>query len=247
MASFLPQAISIGYIDARQMINLALATATNIGALYLVVVYSDWTRRLRYSRTSLRPLIFSLALAKGTLWFWTGSNVFSIVVLDNSQPLITLPARLLWLAVVLIQVWVTVRVKPAPLLPASLERELFNDGRMVLIVDDVEPFARMCRKTLEMNGINAEFATSGFDALTMIELERPRLMVVDLGLPDMDGVQFVRRARELGFEGPVIAVSGAVGLFDMEKLAPAGFVEILTKPFRTGDFVGVVHRCLQSS
>lgn len=229
------------FLDLAQYLDLAIATATNIGAIYLTVVMLCWTRRLRHSRTSLRPLIFSLALAKFALWFWTLSNIVNIIAADNNLPVATLPARFLWLFVVGVQVWVTTLVRPAPILPDSLDTEMDRDGRLVLIVEDNEALARVYRRSLEQVGINAEFVTSGRDALTIIGIEQPRLIMVDLGLPDMDGVALAERARAAGYKGTIIAISGAAGLIDAQKLG-ATFAQIVQKPIRPVELVGLVHQ-----
>lgn len=229
------------WIDIGQWCDLLIAALTCAGAAVLTVTMLHWTKRLRYSRTSLRPLIFSLALAKFALFFWTGSNVLNIMVGDASLPSATLPARLLWLVVVVIQVWVVTRIRPAPMLPDSLESELDRDGRLVLLVEDNEATARIYRRILEQAGINAEFATTGHDALTIIGMEKPRLLVVDVGLPGMDGVELAKRARVAGYKGAIVAVSGYAAIAAKE-LAGADFVEVVGKPIRAPDLVALVHR-----
>lgn len=228
-------------LDLMQLISLIIAVATNIGAAYLVVVMFSWVRRLKYSRTDLRPLILSLGVAKLALWFWTFSNILNTILFNEDQPLLTLPARASWLFVVLLQIRVTTRIQPAPILADELES---LDNRLVLIVEDNEAMARVYRRCFEAAGINAEFATSGGDALTIIEQEQPRMMIVDLGLPDMNGVELVDRAREAGYTGPIIAISGAANLMDVQKLKPAAFIEILSKPIRAVDLVRSVQRWL---
>lgn len=231
-------------VDPMQWVNLFIATATNIGALYLAVTMLYWSHRLRYSRTSLRPLIFSLFIAKSALWLWTFLNIINIILFDESQPNLTLPARLAFLLTVIVQIRVTTRLKPAPVLPANLEDELDSDGRLVLIVEDNEPMARIYRRVFQSAGINAEFATRGKDALTIIEQEKPRMMIIDLGLPDMDGVELVGLARVAGYHGPIIAISGAVNLMDIEKLEPAAFVQVMSKPIRANDLLAVTRKWL---
>lgn len=231
------------WIDLGQWVDLVIASLTCVIAIYLTITMLHWTTRLRRSRTSLRPLIFSLALAKFALFFWTGSNVINIIILDASLPAITLPSRIMWLIVVIVQAWVTTLVRPAPILPDSLDTELDRDGRLVLIVEDNEALARIMRRNLETAGINAEFATTGTDALTILSLETPRLMIIDLGLQDMNGVELVERARAGGYTGPIIASSGAAELMDADKLAPAAFVHVFNRPpTRSEELVAAVRQ-----
>lgn len=218
-----------------QWLNLGIATVTNLGAAYLFVVMFHWVWRLKGVETPFRPWIFSVGLAKFALWFWTFMNILNIVWMKEDQPLITLLPRVFFLIVVLIQIRVTT-------LYPVFQPEPDADWRFVLIVEDSTLYARMYRKFLETAGINAEFAINGSDALTFIEHEKPSLLIVDLGLPDMNGVELVRRAREIGYKGAVVAISGSGELIDSDKLKPAEFSEVFTKPISRLDLIGVVQK-----
>lgn len=234
-------------LDLYQLFNLMIATITNILSFYLVVTMGYWTHRLRFTRSNLRPLIFSLGIAKLAVWFWSLSNIIEIISNDVDPPIGTLPARIFFMIAVVIQSYVTTRVKPAPrMTTVDLAVELNIGGRIILIVEDNEPLARLYRFTLERAGFNAEFVSSGKDALTIIEQEKPCLMIVDFSLPDMDGVELVLQARKLGYSGAVVAISGAANLLDEDKLAPANFNQVLSKPIRAGDLVGVVSKWARS-
>lgn len=226
--------------DYMQLVNIAVAVLTNIGAVYLAVVMLHWCYRLRYSRTDLRPLIFGIFTAKAALWLWTFLNIINIIVFDESQPNITLPARVLFLVAVVIQVYVTLKVQATP--DVKIEKELDRDCRLVLIVEDNEALGRVYRRCLQSVGIDAEFATTGKDALVIINQEKPRMMIVDLALPDMDGVELVALARVAGYIGPIVAISGAADLMDDEKLRPAGFSQVIAKPLRSQELISMVYR-----
>lgn len=182
-------------------------------------------------------------MAKTAVWFWTLLNMLDIIINDTDQPIFVLPARFGFLIAVCLQTWVTTKIKPAPhLMSTNLMKELKTGGRIILIVEDNEPLARIYRKILENAGFNAEFATSGRDALVIIGQEKPCLILVDLGLPDMNGVEFVIETRKAGYVGPVAAVSGAIGLVDEEKLTTAGFNEMVSKPLSSAELIALVHR-----
>lgn len=229
------------YLDMVQWINLAIAIATNIGAIYLVITMVRWTNRLRYSHTSLRPLIFSLAIAKIAVWFWTLSSIAQIVYFDENQPLVTLSARLLFLIAVLIQIRVAIQIDPAPISDSAVV-ESDIDPRLILIVDDNEALARIYRNKLRKDGANAEYVTNGLDAITIVEQEHPRGMIVDLGLPGMDGVELTVKVRDIGYKGPVVAISGAVSLLNKDKIEAAGFSEVLAKPIRSAELAEAVRK-----
>jgi hypothetical protein len=104
-----------GTVDlSLQTINLVVSALTNIGSIYVVVVMSHWWWRLRRGQTNLRPLILGIALAKFGIWFWTASQMFFIIFFDETLPLWSLPSRAIIMVGVLMHVWVTTRVKPAP-------------------------------------------------------------------------------------------------------------------------------------
>lgn len=96
-------------------VNSIVTTTTFISALYVVVVMAYWWWRLKLSTTNLRPLIFSIAVAKLGILLWAASNIIGIVIYGGiQQPAITLPSRIIIMCAILIQVWVTTKVKPAP-------------------------------------------------------------------------------------------------------------------------------------
>ena len=69
-------------------------------------------------------------------------------------------------------------------------------GLKVLVVDDEIAIQRFLRVALNGQGFIVSEANTGQDALQALALNRPDLIILDLGLPDMDGVEVTRRARE---------------------------------------------------
>jgi two-component system, OmpR family, KDP operon response regulator KdpE len=105
-----------------------------------------------------------------------------------------------------------------------------NDGAHVLVVDDEVQIRRFLRISLEANGYRVYETDSGQDAITKTAQLRPELVILDLGLPDMDGLDVLRRLREWT-STPVIVLS--VRDADRDKIAAldAGADDYLTKPF----------------
>lgn len=95
--------------ESLRDINLVIAAVTNITSFYVCIVMFYWWRRLRNTTTNLRPLIMAISLAKGALWFWSGTGVLQIVAFDIIQPLITLPARLVFMFAALLQAHLTTK------------------------------------------------------------------------------------------------------------------------------------------
>ncbi len=102
----------------------------------------------------------------------------------------------------------------------------------VLIVDDNADAVQGLKTLLEMNGQITEIACDGRTALAQIEAFEPDVVLLDLGLPDMDGVEVARRARELarGRAMRLVAVTGRGQDQDRQQTREAGFDLHLTKP-----------------
>src|SRR5690349_19696398 len=103
-------------------------------------------------------------------------------------------------------------------------------GLQAFIVDDEVQIRRFLRISLEANGYQVYEAENGQTALAEIPLRHPDLVLLDLGLPDMDGISVLKRLREWT-QVPVIILS--VRNSDEDKIAAldAGADDYLTKPF----------------
>ncbi len=228
------------HLTISQAINLSLATVTNILAIVVCVNTGSWLWRLRRTRTMLWPWIFGVFVAKFALWYWTLLLILSIVILNEDPRPITLSARVGWLLAVMLQTWVATRMPSAPPAPNDRDDMVVPTGPTVLIVEDDQALARIYRRVLQGRGYQAEFINTGTDALTMLAADPPSVLIVDLGLPDMDGMQLLDRARQAGYRGPAIAISGAAGLIDDGKVRDRGVVALLAKPFTTGQLLEAV-------
>jgi two-component system, OmpR family, KDP operon response regulator KdpE len=106
----------------------------------------------------------------------------------------------------------------------------------VLVVDDESAIRRFLRVALNTHGYKVFEAGAARDALAMIVDDRPDLVILDLGLPDLDGVEVTRRIREWS-STPIIILS--VREAETEKIAAldAGADDYLTKPFGLGELL----------
>lgn len=105
-----------------------------------------------------------------------------------------------------------------------------SEGPRVLVVDDELQIRRFLRIALEANGYRVFEVSNGRDALQEAARLRPDLIILDMGLPDMDGLEILNRLREW-LPTPVIILS--VRDTDRDKVAAldAGADDYLTKPF----------------
>jgi len=111
-----------------------------------------------------------------------------------------------------------------------------SEGLQVLIVDDELQIRRFLRISLEANGYSVHETDNGQDALIKAAQLRPDLIILDLGLPDMDGLEILTQLREWT-KTPVIILS--VRDADRDKIAAldAGADDYLTKPFSTDELM----------
>ena len=114
----------------------------------------------------------------------------------------------------------------------------------ILVVDDEPQIRRFLRVALVAHGYALEEATSGEEGLTKAVTARPDLMIVDLGLPDLDGVEVVRRLREWSAM-PAIVLSVREQEADKVAALDAGADDYVTKPFGLGELLARIRVALR--
>ncbi len=111
-----------------------------------------------------------------------------------------------------------------------------SDGPCVLIVDDEAQIRRFVRISLTANGYNVHEAVTGSDGLEQAAVLRPDVIILDLGLPDQDGLQVLKQLREWS-DVPVVVLSVRDADVDKIALLDAGADDYLTKPFSMGELL----------
>ena len=109
-------------------------------------------------------------------------------------------------------------------------------AKRVLIVDDELSIRRYLRAALGAQGFTIAEATNGQEALSTAVAFRPDIIILDLGLPDLDGIEVTRRLREWS-QTPIIILSVREGEHDKVAALDAGADDYLTKPFGTGELM----------
>ncbi|MCB9117024.1 MAG: response regulator [Caldilinea sp.] len=107
-----------------------------------------------------------------------------------------------------------------------------TEGPHILIVDDEIQIRRFLRISLEANDYRVFEADSGDNALAQAVLHRPDVIILDMNLPDMSGVEVLRRLREWTTT-PVVMLSVRAADLDKVSALDAGADDYLTKPFST--------------
>ena len=100
----------------------------------------------------------------------------------------------------------------------------------VVVVDDEPQILRALRINLRAHGYEVQTAATGNDALAVVASHRPDLVILDLGLPDLDGVDVIRGLR--GWTStPIVVLSGRTDSADKVEALDAGADDYVTKPF----------------
>jgi two-component system, cell cycle response regulator DivK len=117
-------------------------------------------------------------------------------------------------------------------------------GATVLVVEDNEKNMKLFRDVLVATGFSTLEATTGQQAVAVAAEHAPTLVLMDIQLPDIDGVEALGRLRadERTASLPVLALTAQAMEGDRERFLAAGFDGYLSKPVDVADFVATVRR-----
>ncbi len=122
--------------------------------------------------------------------------------------------------------------------------------RKILLIDDHPDVRAMLREVLSQAGHAVETAENGRAALPLLERDTFDLVITDMLMPEMDGVQLIQAARRLVPSVPILAISAggmtsAQVLLNLSRHLGAG--QVLPKPFTPAELLQVVNRALQQT
>lgn len=123
-----------------------------------------------------------------------------------------------------------------------------DTGQIRILVVDDDPGVRMfVRRALEPEGYAVEEASDGAECLRMVRRSPPDLIILDLYMPEKDGLEVLRELRAMQPAPRLITMSGGGPTYDMTILQSARFLgapSALLKPFSVADLLHVVRRML---
>jgi PAS domain S-box-containing protein len=130
--------------------------------------------------------------------------------------------------------------------PALLDSIRFGEGLRILVVEDNEINREVARELLGAAGLQVEEAATGPEALEAISKRRPDLVLMDVHMPGMDGLEVTRRIRQAsdGNELPVIALTAHAMLGDRQRFLDAGMDDYVAKPIEEDQLFEVLARWL---
>jgi len=116
----------------------------------------------------------------------------------------------------------------------------------ILLVEDTEAVIMLLKDFLEAAGYNVEVARSGYDGMVLAEKTRPGLILMDVQMPGMDGLETTRRIRANPVirDIPIIALTALAMPGDRERCLAAGMDEYISKPINLNSFTKTIHKLL---
>lgn len=121
-----------------------------------------------------------------------------------------------------------------------------TEDRTILIIDDEVQIRRLLEISLSTYGFKTIFAATGREGLVAAATHSPSLVILDLGLPDMDGMKLLNTLREW-YTKPVIVLSVRSSEDDIITALDGGANDYLTKPFRSGELVARIRAAIRLS
>jgi len=116
----------------------------------------------------------------------------------------------------------------------------------ILVVDDDPQIRRVLRATLSSNGYDVVEAKDGQEAIEMVIRERPDLILLDVNMPGMSGLEACTKIR-LSFEGPIIMVTVRNSEHDKVVALDSGADDYVVKPFAIGELLARIRAALRRS
>ena len=121
-----------------------------------------------------------------------------------------------------------------------------KDSETILIIDDEVQIRRLLEISLSSNGYKTLFASNGKEGLTAAATYTPSLIILDLGLPDIDGLELLVRLREW-YTRPIIVLTVRNSEDDIIFALDKGANDYLTKPFRSGELLARIRASIRLS
>jgi CheY-like chemotaxis protein len=122
-----------------------------------------------------------------------------------------------------------------------------DDGSRILVVDDEGIIHDSLRRTLGRQGHQVDAVFGASEALELLSSQEYDLVITDLMMPDVDGIQLLQNMRARGHNVPVLMITGYPTIRTALEALRLGAVDYLSKPFTRGELLGPVNRTLRRS
>ena len=119
--------------------------------------------------------------------------------------------------------------------------------KRILVIDDEQSVGELIKVLLTRDGYDVTTAANGREALKQVEILRPDLVITDITMPDMEGMELISILRKQHGDLPIVAMSGnVVGRSFLKVTEVLGAAATLNKPFSTQELTDVVRAALPS-
>ena len=116
----------------------------------------------------------------------------------------------------------------------------------VLVADDNDVAQRLCKRVLEKAGYGVLIAADGLQAVDIALKQRPSMILMDVAMPGIDGLEAMRRIKTEMPALPIVIASAHSMASDRERFLAAGADGVLSKPFRLADLISIVAKLATS-
>lgn len=117
----------------------------------------------------------------------------------------------------------------------------------ILVADDEQAVRESLRRSLSFNGYDVVLAEDGAEAVELIEKEQPALVILDVMMPQMDGLEVCRTLRSSGDDRPILLLTARDGVSDRVAGLDAGADDYLPKPFALEELLARVRSLFRRS
>ena len=119
------------------------------------------------------------------------------------------------------------------------------ENKHVLVVEDNKINQMITKKILEKNKMDCKVADNGLDAIEMVKQNSFDIILMDIHMPGISGIEATQRIREYDAELPIIALTAVTIDENLDEFYRAGFNEIIPKPFKTEEFFEKIYHTLK--
>ena len=121
------------------------------------------------------------------------------------------------------------------------------ENRNILVVEDNKINQMITKKILEKNKMKCLVADNGTDAINLVKENNFDLVLMDIHMPGISGIEATQEIRKFDQALPIIALTAVTIDENLDEFYKAGFNEIIPKPFKTEEFFEKIYRTLESS
>lgn len=134
--------------------------------------------------------------------------------------------------------------RPCPKNIETFQPTLFLDGKKILVCDDVSDNLLLVEIYLRNSGAELKFASDGLEAISICKKEKFDLVLMDIQMPNMDGLEATKRLRKMKMDIPIIALTALASYAEEKRCIESGCNKVLSKPIDKDDLLNILHRSL---